>query len=96
MVHFLRDNKNNTIVECEVGSDDLHSSVNIEVYSEFLLNMEDYNIRQEFVSDIESLSEIRGGWWEVENEVGNREMEQYVEDCFKKVADKWHLNYVTD
>jgi hypothetical protein len=96
MVHFLRDNKNNTIIECEVTEDDLSSSVNLESYSEFLWNIEDYAILQEFISDMDSLNEIRGGWWEVENETGNRDMEQYVEDCFKEVADKWHLNYITD
>jgi|GEM_PF-4534905 len=96
MVHFLRDNNNRTIAECEISNDDLHSSVDIEVYSEILLNIRDEAVRPNFISDIQSLNEIRGGWWEVESEIGNKTMEEYVEDCFVKIADDWGLNYVTD
>jgi hypothetical protein len=39
MVHFLRNDKNRTIIECEVYKDDLSSSTNIEEYSKMLLDL---------------------------------------------------------
>lgn len=46
MVHFLRNDKNRTIIECEVYNDDLSSSANIE---EFIKSLEEY---RNYVDDI--------------------------------------------
>ena len=97
MVHFLRNNKNRTIVECEVYNSDLHSATDIEVYSNMLLSLDEWDEQKEFINDIAYLDELRGIWWEhLETRQTNETMEKFVENEFKRIADKWYLTYITD
>jgi hypothetical protein len=96
MVHFLRNKKNNTIIECEVYTHDLSSVVSILEYSELLLSLP--NEKQlEFVNDINELAEIRGWWWEKEEMFGDWDsINEFVAQTFINFSKKWDLYYVTN
>ena len=94
MIHFLRNEKNRTIIECSVYNDDLSAATVITEYSEMLLNVED---KKSFIEDISALDEIRGWWWEKEMDFGDwKNIDDFVGSKFKEVARQWNLNYVTD
>lgn len=99
MVHFLRNKNNRTIIECEVGNADLHSSIDVEVYTkEFIIHYTNSNsMANDFMSDISNLDEIRGWWWEKEQDSGDwKSIDDFVKTKFIEVAKKWELNYITD
>ncbi len=99
MVHFLRNRNNQTIIECDVSTNDLHSSVDLEIYTkEFIVHYTTSNsTANDFMSDISNLDQIRGWWWEKENEFGDwKSIDAFVKAKFVEVADKWGLCYVTD
>ena len=96
MVHFLRNSKNRTIVECEVYNNDLHSSTDIEIYSKMLLSLDDEK-KYLFIQHIARLDELRGVWWEnIETSQSEQTMEEFVTEEFERVGKYWDLNYVTD
>lgn len=94
MVHFLRNKDNWTIIECEVYDSDLSAATDILLYSEFLLGLESEEQRDQFITDINYLNEIRRAWWE--DEPGVQGPEEFVTEEFTKVAKRWDLIYVTD
>jgi len=108
MILFLRDEKNNSIVdlECYVKTEDgnryveLHSSVDIQYYSIFLLNNLDRKI--EIISDFSSIQELRGWLWERYFMGGDNDPEKYndviaeLRKMLKAVASKYDLGYVED
>lgn len=94
MVHFLRNKNNFTIIECEVHDKDLSAAIDILEYSEILLSLESEEQRNDFVTDMNYLNEIRRGWWE--DDPGVQTPEEFVTDEFAKVAKRWDLIYVTD
>lgn len=99
MTHFLRNRNNRTIIECDVSSNDLDTSVDLEVYTkEFIIHYTTSNsVANEFMSDISDLSEIRNWWWEREREFGGwKSINAFVKAKFIDVAGKWELMYVTD
>jgi len=97
MVHFLKNDKNRTIIECEVYDDDLDSSANIEEYSKMLLDLHRKDLHLVFIQAISDLDEIRGWWWEQGKESDDYEsIDDFVKEKFLSVAKKFKLNYVTD
>jgi len=112
MTIFLRDKNNKTIIETEVYSkkyediDDSHieilSTVDIQNYSLFLLDQK-LSDQFQFISLIETLSELRGWLWEVYfNGTKNTtdhldEVRKKVENFYREVSGKFDdLSYVTD
>ena len=96
MVHFLRNEKNRTIIECDVYSDDLRASTSIPEYTAYLLGLgaED---ALDFMSDIAQLDEIRGWWWERASEFEKwYSIDSFDEEKFSEIANKWDLSYVVD
>ena len=84
-------------MECEVYCNDLHSSIEIDVYSNMLLSLNEWDEQKEFIKDIEHLYELRGVWWEnIEYNNDDISIEDFVEKEFDRIASKWYLNYVTD
>lgn len=109
MVLFIRNDKNRTILDCEVyiakeGDKrfvEIHSSVIIDTYSDFLLNS-DKNKQQEIVSDFFELSQLRGWLWE-SYFMGNQNDPEKYNDVLKilrekisNIAKKYNLYYVED
>lgn len=91
MVHFLRDHKNNTIVDCDASADDIGCLVDIQHYSIFLLH--NLTRTREIVADFAAIQEIRGeffesGWKGTPDEL--------AEVRVRVLADKYGLVYVTD
>lgn len=116
MILFLRDKRNRTIaeVDCYVKSEDgrkfveLHASINIEEYSELLLQSiidpfvwtgDIPSYTQELISDFAEIDELRGWLWE---RYQNTEPEEYdniiniLQKRFKEIADKHNLKYLED
>ncbi len=97
MVHFLRNESNRTIIECEVYKDDLSAGTNIENYSAMLIELHNKDLHHPFISDISQLDQIRGWWWEMAKDSGNyKSIDDFVKEKFMEVAKKYDLNYVTD
>jgi hypothetical protein len=94
MVHFLRDKQNNTLIECEVTSDDLSAAVYLGNYTTHLLRKIKKSDYLDFIFNFDYLNEIRGKFWE--DEPGVQNMEEFVAEEFSKAANRWDLNYVTD
>jgi hypothetical protein len=97
VIHFLRNQRNQTIIECEVYNDDLSTGTNIENYSIMLIDLHNKDLHYPFISDISQLDEIRGWWWERVKDSGKyKSIDDFVKEKFMEVAQKHNLNYVTD
>ena len=102
MTHFLRNEQNRTIIECEVYNNDLSAATNIGEYSKMLLdiNKKGYvstSTPEIFIQSISDLDEIRGWWWEGAEDSGNyTSIDDFVKEKFMKVAEEFELAYVTD
>ncbi len=97
MIHSLRNKGKQTIIECEVSTDDLSSATNIENYSMMLIDLHNKDLHYSFISDISQLDEIRGWWWERVKDSGKyKSIDDFVKEKFMEVAQKHNLNYVTD
>ena len=94
MVHFLRNKENRTIIECQVSKEDLSSAVDITEYSYMLLSIDD---KKNFFMWMTQLAEIRGWWWESEEDSNQwKSIDDFVGNKFKYVASIYDLIYVTD
>ena len=97
MIHFLRNEKNRTIIECEVYNNDLSAATNIEEYSKMLIDLHNKDIHYPFIKAIADLDEIRGWWWEQAKDSGKyKSIDDFVKEKFLEVAEKHNLKYVTD
>jgi hypothetical protein len=108
MIYFLRTNKNETILDLEVfvktenshSFVELHSVINIENYSRFLIDNLDR--QDEIISDFDTLSELRGWLWEkyfMGRQNNGDEYDQVIKELkpfLKKIADKYNLALITD
>ena len=96
MVHYLRDERNRTIIECETfnklsENPDLSSSIDVAEYSDLLyFNQDKFN---EIKWDFDLLHNIRRDWFEGFNEGS---IDNFVKDYYSRVAKKYNLNYITD
>lgn len=108
MILFLRNQKNETIVDLEVyvkTEDDnkfieVSSSIIIDTYSQFLLD--NINRAKVIIKDFSNISELRGWLWEVYFNGGDNNPDKYddvlktLRSYFNKIADKYNLIYVED
>jgi hypothetical protein len=107
MILFLRNNKNESIVDLEVwvkNEDnnqfiEIHSAVIIETYSKFLVKNLDR--KTEIIRDFSAIDELRGWLWEKYFN-GSNDIEKYgdvlkiLRQTLKSVAEKYDLIYVED
>ena len=97
MIHYLRNQRNQTIIECEVYNDDLSTVTNIENYSMMLIDLHNKDLHYPFINDISQLDEIRGLWWEIAEGSGKyKSINDFVKEKFIEVSQKYNFNYVTD
>ncbi len=97
--YFLRNKSNLTIVDCEVSKSDLSCAINITNYTKYYTSLykEDKDQALNFRDDIDSISEIRGWWWEREEDDPKwKSINEFIDSVFKSYAEKWDLIYVTD
>jgi hypothetical protein len=108
MILFLRNSKNESIVdiECFVKTEEgrsfveLHASVIIEPYSKFLLENPDK--QEDIIYDFQAISELRGWLWERYFMGGDNDPEKYdevikiLQKGLKDIASKYDLSYVED
>lgn len=102
MTLFLRNDRNETIVDIELNEGenglDLRSVVIIETYSELLLK--NLNISDEVISDFSELSELRGWFWEVFMEMSDKptfiDARKQVKTILTTIAKKYNLAYIED
>ena len=98
MTHFLRNDKNRTIIECEVyNNDGLSTATNIEEYSNMLIDLHNKDLHYPFIQAFSDLDELSGWWWEQGEDSGEyKSIDDFVKEKFLEVAEKYNLNYVTD
>jgi len=111
MILFLRDDKNNTIVDLEcwvkTAEDDkdykyieLSVSIDIFYYSVFLITNPDK--QAEIIGDFSDIQELRGWLWEVYFNGQRSDPDKYddvianLREKLKAVAQKYDLYYVED
>lgn len=95
MIHYLRTSDNRTIISCDVSSKDLRSAVELETYSRYLLSLP-YD-KHEFITQISQLDELRGMWWEMEEDSGKwKNIDEFVAYFYKQVSFELDLLYITD
>lgn len=96
MVHYLRNEKNRTIIECETFNklkedSDLSSIIDVSEYSDLLyMNLDKLNTIK---WDFDSLHNIRTEWFEGFHE---ESMDNFVKDNYSRIAKKYNLNYIID
>lgn len=105
MVHYIRDEKNNTLLDLEVytledGTPDIGSSVDIINYTDFILK-QDSNKQQTAKFIFDKLSEIRGWYWEIFRVTKNtnpskEEVDRVIGDMVRAGAEVLGLKYITD
>ncbi len=97
MIHFLRNELNRTIIECEVYNNDLSAATNIKEYSWMVIDLQNKDMHGPFIEAIGDLDEIRGWWWEQAQDSGQyNSIDDFVKEKFLQVAQRYGLNYVTD
>lgn len=108
MILFLRNTKNETLVdiECFVKTEDnrdfieLRSVVVIDAYSKFLL--ENIGDSEEIISVFSDLSELRGWLWEryfVGDDNDPKEYDNVIKilrELLKQIAERFNLYYTED
>lgn len=109
MIFFIRNEKNRTILDCEYFIKreegmkflEIHSSVIVDTYSEFLLNSNPEK-QMEIVEDFTELSELRGWLWESYFLGGDNNPEEYdnvlkiLQKKISTIAKKYNLIYTED
>ena len=93
MIHFLRDKKNNTIVDIEATPKDIRCVVVIEHFAGKLLGLSD-SMRPLFIADMQLIQEIRGYYFE--SNTWKETPDQIARNWLIPVAQRWDLRYVTD
>lgn len=112
MIHFLRDENNNTIIETECWVDsndngserfiDITSSVDIMHYSIHLLSLVDQEQQMNFIGLISNLDSLRGWLWErhfMGRQNDPEEIDRVQEDVkrfYQTTSEITGLRYVTD
>lgn len=102
MTIFLRNNKNQTIVDIEFNDSkkgmDLHAAVEIDTYSKLLLD--NLNRKEEVIEDFNNISQLRGWFWEIYMELTDEptfnDAIAQIKNKLIPIAEKYKLNYVTD
>ena len=109
MTLFLRDDKDNTIVDLEVwvkkedGNEfvDISCSIVISHYSKLLLSIEKHK-QQQFIDTFDEISGLRGWLWEVYFMGGDNDPKEYknvlneVRQMLSAVANRYGLRVVED
>jgi hypothetical protein len=109
MIHYIKDNKNNTLIDLECWNKtennktftEISVGVDIKNYSLFLINM-DKNKRNVFIHTIDALSGLRSWLWEnfyrkaVNNGEDIDEIQKEIADAFECLANDFNLKYTTD
>ena len=99
MTIYLRNSKNQTVVDIEANIRDLHSVVNIETYSEILLEHA-HDSSRNVIKDFDMISQLRGWFWEVYMEQTDhptiKDLVSTLKEILIPIAEKYKLNYVTD
>lgn len=107
MTLFLRNEDNRTILEAEywVKTDDgrkfldISAAIDVQNYSTSLLRKVSSNDYEEFITDIDGLSNVRGWLWEVYEDTKPENYNDVLEKLrtwFKEIATKHNLQYVED
>jgi len=106
MIHFLRNDKNETLLDLEVftnddGTPDLGVSIDIANYTDFLLSRDDDEQRQKIKFVFDKLSESRGWYWEVYRETINKnptikDVNSVIGLMVQSAGNVIKLGYVTD
>jgi len=104
MIHFLRNDKGDTLLELMVFSDDgttdVRSAVNINHYTDFLLGCDDDKEQQKIKIVFNKLSEARGWYWEVYRKRINKnptikDVESMIGLMVQSAAGVTKLDYIT-
>ena len=95
MIHYLRDKKNNSIVDVESMKSDIRSLVCIIPYSKFLLSLP-IDQQNDFINDMDQVQEIRGMYHENGLESQIPHTSYLVKPLLTALAKKWELAYIED
>lgn len=101
MIHFLRNQSNDTLVEVSATKDDLSVVVDLIEFAEILLAIDGDIRAAEFVREFHDVQELRGEYFEHPDMArgGGKHPEtpdEFVGRRLKEVGQRWNLAYVTD
>jgi hypothetical protein len=91
MIHYLRDDKNKTIIECDVHTNNIRSYLSIPEYSQLLLKSDNPNI---LILDLDELDNLRRIWFEGSQD-DYPSIDKFVTEYYSRVAKKYNLIYIT-
>jgi hypothetical protein len=102
MIHFLKNNKGKTIIECESmygDLEDLFSSIYLINYTNDF--MEQYSLNKkranDFMLGISNLDALRNLWWETECENEKWDsLDHFIRHHYTSLAQKIGLKYSND
>lgn len=106
MIHYIRNEKNETLLDLEVftddnGTPDLGVSIDITNYSNFLLKQDNERLQETTKIVFDKLSEARGWYWEVYKETINKnpnkaDVDAVIGLMVRSAAQVLKLEYITD
>lgn len=104
MIHFIRNENNDTIVDVDATEDDIHVVVLILGYTRLLLDRfvttsrlvtpRARHSQTELVNDFASLQELRAEYFETNYD--KETTDELAERRLREIAEKYGLGYVTD
>ena len=96
--HYIRNVRNNTVVDVESLPEDLHAVVCLDTYSPLLLELVAQGFPfAEVVADFYALQEIRGEWFEnIEIRRSYETPRDLAAQRVREIAKKYGLAYVED
>lgn len=101
MIHFLKNNRNKTIIECESveEAEDLFSSIYLINYTNDFVEQLGINKKRanEFMLGVSGLDSLRNLWWTTESENERWEnMDHFIRHHYESFAQKMGLKYTTE
>ena len=104
MILFIRNNKNQTIVDLEIYERDgyVKMGITIDIANYSALLLEKIEMAEEIIGDFDSITELKGWLWEVHFKGAQNTADKFeealkvIKDILVKTSEKYDLMYVED
>jgi hypothetical protein len=93
--HYVRDDCDRNLVDCEVTKGDVRCVVDVEAFAALLLDGNQPHSQSQIIQDFKAIQEIRQTWFELTPRP-KITLKQFVTDSLQKLARDYDLCHITD